>query len=45
MTREPNTHVVRPVPDAEPVEVNFSRSVYASWPWLTEEYLKELEDA
>ncbi|GAB1326931.1 hypothetical protein [Streptomyces sennicomposti] len=43
MIREPDTHIVRPVPDTEPVEVNFSRCVYASWPWLTEEVMEELE--
>ncbi|MFJ3248360.1 hypothetical protein [Streptomyces sp. NPDC086782] len=45
MTHEPSMHIVRPVPDAEPVEFNFARSVYASWPWLTEEFMRELEEA
>jgi hypothetical protein len=35
--------VVRSVPDTEPVEFAFARSVYASWPWLTEEFMRELE--
>lgn len=44
MTREPGYTIVRAVPDAEPVTFPLSRCVYASWPWLTEEFMKELED-
>ncbi|MET7939679.1 hypothetical protein [Streptomyces sp. NPDC005302] len=44
MTREPNTVIVRAVPDPIPVEFPLSRCAYASWPWLTEEFMKELED-
>ncbi|MFB7114078.1 hypothetical protein [Streptomyces sp. NPDC056291] len=43
MIREPDMHTVRPVPDAEPVEFTFARSVCASWSWLTEEFMRELE--
>lgn len=43
MIREPDMRIVRPVPDMEPVEFNLPRSVYASWPWLTEEFMRELE--
>ncbi|MEU3285617.1 hypothetical protein [Streptomyces longwoodensis] len=44
MIREPDTRIVHPVPDAEPVEFTWSRAVYASWPWLTEEFMRELEE-
>lgn len=33
---------VWPTPDTEPVETDKPRSCYASWPWLTEEFMKEL---
>lgn len=42
--REPDMHVVRALPDQEPVEFAFARCVYASWPWLTAEFMRELED-
>jgi hypothetical protein len=41
--REPDTVIVRAVPDTEPVEFPLSRCAYASWTWLTEEFMKELE--
>ncbi|WP_267882244.1 hypothetical protein [Streptomyces sp. NRRL F-5630] len=43
MTHEPNTRVVRALPDTEPVE-RLPRAAMAKWPWLTEEFLNELED-
>ncbi|GAA0641551.1 hypothetical protein GCM10009548_02220 [Streptomyces malaysiensis subsp. malaysiensis] len=36
--------VVRALPDAEPVEFDKPRCVYASWPWLTEEFMREVEE-
>jgi hypothetical protein len=43
MDDEVNTRRVWPVPDAEPVVFDKPRSVYASWPWLTEEFMREVE--
>ncbi|MFE7624283.1 hypothetical protein [Streptomyces sp. NPDC057509] len=43
MNHDPTLCIVRPVPDEEPVE-RVSRAVCASWPWLTEEFMKELEE-
>lgn len=45
MTSEPGMRIVRAVPDPEPVEFNKPHCVYASWPWLTEEFMREVEDA
>ncbi|MEU1254821.1 hypothetical protein ABZ445_16225 [Streptomyces chartreusis] len=44
MIREPDTVIIRAVPDAEPVEFKWSRCVYAAWPWLTEEFMREVEE-
>ncbi|MDX2575934.1 hypothetical protein PV332_10620 [Streptomyces scabiei] len=44
MIREPDTVVVRAVPDPIPVEFDKSRCAYASWPWLTEEFMREVEE-
>ncbi|WP_329168352.1 hypothetical protein OG709_30055 [Streptomyces sp. NBC_01267] len=41
--REPNTRIVRAWPDTEPVEFDKPRCVYASWGWLTEEFMREVE--
>jgi hypothetical protein len=40
--REPDTVVVRPVPDAEPVTFDKARCVYAYW--ITPEIMKEVEE-
>ncbi|GAA1064719.1 hypothetical protein [Streptomyces asiaticus] len=42
-TWERSYRVVRALPDAEPVEFDKPRCVYASWPWLTEELMREVE--
>lgn len=44
MTPEPDMISVRAVPDPIPVEFPFARCVYASWPWLTAEFMKEVEE-
>ncbi|MFE0326294.1 hypothetical protein ACFW08_05695 [Streptomyces sp. NPDC058960] len=44
MIREADMRVVRAWPDEEPVEFNLARCVYASWPWLTDEFMRELEE-
>lgn len=41
--REPNTYVVRAMPDTEPVVLDKARCLYAQWPWLTEEFMREAE--
>lgn len=40
---EPNLRIVRADPDEEPVCCDKPRSVYAAWPWLTEEFMREVE--
>jgi hypothetical protein len=42
--REPNTVIVHALPDQEPVVFDKPRSVYASWTWLTEEFMREAEE-
>nr|WP_281200826.1 hypothetical protein [Streptomyces antibioticus] len=42
MIREPDTVIVRPVPDPLPVVFDKPRCVYASW--ITEELMRELEE-
>lgn len=44
MIREPDTRIVHAVPDPIPVEFDKPRCVYASWPWLTEEFMREVEE-
>ncbi|MFJ3084440.1 hypothetical protein ACIPJG_32450 [Streptomyces halstedii] len=44
MNHDPTLRIVRAIPDDEPVTFNQSRSVYASWNWLTEEFVRELEE-
>lgn len=44
MTPDPTLRIVRAVPDEEPVTFSQPRSVYASWSWLTEEFMRELEE-
>ncbi|MGW1268164.1 hypothetical protein [Streptomyces sp. NPDC002491] len=43
MIREPDTVVVRPVPDREPVEFPWPRGVRASW--ITDEIVREMEES
>ncbi|WP_179894178.1 hypothetical protein [Streptomyces sp. or20] len=43
MTHDPTLRIVRAVPDEKPVTFSQPRSVYASWSWLTEEFMRELE--
>lgn len=42
--REQDMRIVHARPDQEPVEFTWSRCVYASWPWLTEEFMREVEE-
>lgn len=42
--QEPNTRVVRATPDPIPVDFDKPRCVYASWSWLTEEFMREVEE-
>ncbi|MDH6625774.1 hypothetical protein M2271_003585 [Streptomyces sp. LBL] len=44
MIREPDTYIVHAVPDPIPVEFDKPRCVYASWSWLTEEFIREVEE-
>ncbi|MEU1200154.1 hypothetical protein ABZ446_28565 [Streptomyces sp. NPDC005813] len=44
MIREPDMRVVRAVPDPLPVDFDKPHCVYASWTWLTEEFMRALED-
>ncbi|MET9126940.1 hypothetical protein [Streptomyces sp. NPDC004528] len=44
MIREPDTVVVRPIPDPIPIVFDKPRCLYAAWPWLTDEFMRELED-
>jgi hypothetical protein len=41
---EPNTRVVHAIPDPIPVDFDKPRCVYASWSWLTEEFMREVEE-
>lgn len=41
MDDETNAVRVWPLPDQEPVDMDKPRCVYASWPWLTEEFMRE----
>ncbi|WP_327712419.1 hypothetical protein OG912_32365 [Streptomyces sp. NBC_00464] len=41
----PGLHLVRADPDEEPIIVDRPRSVYAAWPWLTEEFMRKVESA
>lgn len=43
MNQDPNLRIVRAVPDEEPITFSHPRCVYASWPWLTEEFMREME--
>ncbi|WP_018555317.1 MULTISPECIES: hypothetical protein [unclassified Streptomyces] len=43
MSHDPTLRVVRAAPDEEPVEP-VSRAVMARWPWLTDEFMRELEE-
>lgn len=43
MNHDPTLRIVRPVPDEEPVE-RVSRAVMARWAWLTEDFMRELEE-
>lgn len=40
--REPDTYIVRAVPDPIPAEFTFEPCVYASW--ITPELMKEVEE-
>lgn len=40
---DPGLRIVRADPDEEPVRFTHPRCVYAAWPWLTEEFMKEME--
>jgi hypothetical protein len=31
------------MPDTEPVEFDKPRCVYAAWPWLTDDFMRETE--
>ncbi|MGI5404172.1 hypothetical protein ACQEVG_32920 [Streptomyces sp. CA-135486] len=33
---------VWPMPDTEPVVMDKPRCLYASWPWLTEDFIREV---
>ncbi|MGP3750854.1 hypothetical protein [Streptomyces sp. IBSNAI001] len=41
----PGLRIIHAEPDDEPVIFDKPRSVYASWPWLTEEFMREAEAA
>ncbi|GGX26704.1 hypothetical protein [Streptomyces chryseus] len=43
MLDETNVRIVRAAADDEPVIFDKPRSVYASWSWLTEEFMREVE--
>ncbi|NYE44240.1 hypothetical protein [Streptomyces fulvorobeus] len=43
MIHDPTLQIVRAEPDEEPVVFNWPRSIYAAWPWLTEEFMREVE--
>ncbi|WP_176739403.1 hypothetical protein [Streptomyces sp. EN16] len=40
---DPTLRIVYAVPDEEPVTFSRPRCVYASWLWLTEEFMRETE--
>ncbi|WP_327379408.1 hypothetical protein [Streptomyces sp. NBC_01212] len=43
MTHDPTLRIVRAVPDEEPVDP-IPCAARAAWPWLTEEFMRELEE-
>jgi hypothetical protein len=44
MDDEINARRVWPLPDQEPVVFDKPRSCYASWPWLTDDFMREAEN-
>lgn len=44
MIPEPNMRVVRAVPDPLPVVFDKPRCLYAGWAWLTDEFMREVEE-